>query len=43
MQQKICQRLGIDVEAAKHELKGFSGATDVSKLASELDDKLPNR
>src|ERR1700733_1151957 len=39
MQQKICQRLGVDVEAAKHELKGFSDATDVSKLASELEDK----
>jgi uncharacterized membrane protein len=42
MQQKICQRLGIDVEAAKHELKGFSDATDVGKLASELDNKLPD-
>jgi uncharacterized membrane protein len=41
MQQKICQRLGIDVEAAKHELKGFSDTTDMSKLASELDDTLP--
>jgi hypothetical protein len=31
MQHKICQRLGIDVEPAKHELKGFSHATDVGK------------
>src|ERR1700734_1786652 len=30
MQHKICQRLGIDVESAKRELKGFSDATDVS-------------
>jgi uncharacterized membrane protein len=43
MQQKICQRLGIDVESAKHELKGFSDATDVSKLASELEDNLPEQ
>jgi uncharacterized membrane protein len=43
MQHKICQRLGIDVESAKHELKGFSDATDVSKLASELEDKLPEQ
>ncbi len=43
MQHKICQRLGIDVESAKHELKGFSDATDVSKLASELEDKLPGQ
>ena len=43
MQHKICQRLGIDVESAKHELQGFSDATDVSKLASELEDKLPGQ
>ena len=43
MQHKICQRLGLDVESAKHELKGFSDATDVSKLASELEDKLPGQ
>src|SRR6202043_4102861 len=36
MQHKICQRLGIDVESAKQALKGFSDATDVSKLATEL-------
>jgi uncharacterized membrane protein len=41
LQHKICQRLGIDVESAKHALRGFSDATDVSKLASELEDKLP--
>src|SRR6202035_973883 len=38
MQHKICQRLGIDNESAKQELKGFSDATDVSKLASDLAD-----
>jgi uncharacterized membrane protein len=43
MQHKICQRLGIDVESAKQELKGFSDATDVSKLASDLEDKLPGQ
>jgi uncharacterized membrane protein len=41
MLHKICQRLGIDVESAKQALKGFSDATDVSKLATELEDKLP--
>lgn len=41
MQHKICQRLGIDVKSAQQDLKGFSDATDVSKLASELEDKLP--
>jgi uncharacterized membrane protein len=43
MQHKICQRLGIDVESAKQELKGFSDATDVSKLASDLEDQLPGK
>ena len=43
MQHKICQRLGIDVESARHGLKGFSDATDVHKLASELEDKLPGQ
>jgi hypothetical protein len=33
--------LGIDVDA-KHELKGFSDATDVGKLASDLEDRLPD-
>jgi uncharacterized membrane protein len=43
MQHKICQRLGIDVESAKQELKGFSDATDVSKLASDLEERLPGQ
>src|SRR5580700_10607794 len=42
MLEKLCQHSGIDMEAAKHELKGFSDATDVGKLASELDNKLPD-
>jgi hypothetical protein len=41
MQHKICQRLGIEGESAANELKNFADATDVSKLASELEDKLP--
>lgn len=43
LQHKICQRLGIDLGSTKDELKGFSDATDVSKLASELEDKLPGQ
>jgi uncharacterized membrane protein len=43
MRHKICQRLGIDVESAKHEQKGFSDETDVGKLASDLEDRLPDR
>src|ERR1700736_445429 len=41
MQHKICQRLGIEAGSTAHELKNFADATDVSKLASELEDKLP--
>lgn len=43
MQHKICEHLGIDVAEAKEELKGFRDATDVSKLASELEEKLPGQ
>jgi uncharacterized membrane protein len=42
MQHKICQRLGIEGGSTAQELKSFSDATDVSKLASELADKLPD-
>src|ERR1700694_3132138 len=42
MQHKICQRLGIEGGSTAHELKNFADATDVSKLASELEDKLPD-
>jgi len=42
MQHQICQRLGIEAGSTAHELKNFADATDVSKLASELEDKLPD-
>lgn len=41
MQQKICQHLGVDVSSSKPELQSFNAATDVHKLASGLEDKLP--
>jgi uncharacterized membrane protein len=43
MQHKICQHLGIDVDSALHKLKGFSDATDMNKLADELEEKLPEK
>jgi uncharacterized membrane protein len=43
MQQKICQHLGVDVGSSNPELQGFAAATDVHKLASELEDKLPEK
>jgi hypothetical protein len=35
--------MGVDVASSKQELQGFAGTTDVHKLASELDDKLPGK
>jgi uncharacterized membrane protein len=43
MQQKICKHIGVDVASSTSELQGFAAATDVHKLASELDDKLPEK
>src|ERR1700732_1461088 len=41
MLEKLCQHVGVDVASARHAVHGFSKATDVSKLASELEEKLP--
>lgn len=41
MLQKLCQHMGVNVDSSKQEVQSFSKTTDVQKLASELDDKLP--
>ena len=41
MLQKLCQHMGVNVVSSKQEVQAFSKTTDVSKLASELEDKLP--
>src|ERR1700723_3818691 len=41
MLQKLCEHVGVNVEASKQEIQSFSTSTDVHKLASELADKLP--
>jgi len=41
MLQKLCQHVGVNVDSSKQEVQSFSKATDVHKLASELEDKLP--
>jgi len=41
MLQKLCQHVGVDVDASKREIQSFSETTDVQKLASELQEKLP--
>jgi uncharacterized membrane protein len=43
MLQKICQHMGVNVDSSKQEVQSFSKATDVHKLASELEDKLPEK
>ena len=41
MLQKLCQHMGVNVDSSKQEVQSFSKTTDVCKLASELEDKLP--
>ena len=41
MLQKLCQHVGMNVDSSKQEVRSFSKTTDVHKLASELEDKLP--
>ena len=42
MLQKLCQHMGVNVDSSKQEVQAFSKTTDVHKLASELEDKLPD-
>jgi uncharacterized membrane protein len=42
MLQKLCQHAGVDVKADTPQVQGFSKVTDVEKLASELEEKLPS-
>jgi uncharacterized membrane protein len=41
MLQKLCRHAGVDVNSSNQQVKEFSEATDVQKLASELEEKLP--
>ena len=41
MLQKLCQHLGVNVDSSMQEVQSFSKATEIHKLASELEDKLP--
>jgi uncharacterized membrane protein len=43
MLQKLCQHLGMNVDSSRHEVQSFSKTTDVHKLASELEEKLPEK
>src|ERR1700719_3657813 len=41
MLQKLCLHMGVNVDSSKQEVQSFSKTTDVHKLASELEEKLP--
>ncbi len=41
MLQQLCQHAGVNVDSSKQEIQSFSKTTDVHKLASELEEKLP--
>jgi len=43
MLQKLCQHVGVDVKSATEQVQGFSKSTDVHKLATELEEKLPEK
>jgi uncharacterized membrane protein len=43
MLQKLCQHLGVDVKSSTQEVQGFSKTTDMHKLATELEEKLPEQ
>ncbi len=42
MLQKLCQHMGVNVDSSKQEVQSFSNTTDVHKLASEIEAKLPD-
>jgi uncharacterized membrane protein len=43
MLQKLCEHVGVNVDSSRQEVQSFSKATDVHKLATELEDKLPEK
>jgi uncharacterized membrane protein len=41
MLQKLCQHSGVDVKSATQQVQGFNETTDIHKLPTELEEKLP--
>jgi uncharacterized membrane protein len=41
MLQKLCEHMGVNVDSSVREVRLFSTATDVRKLAGDLENKLP--
>jgi uncharacterized membrane protein len=42
MLQKLCQLADVNMEASKQDVQSFSEATEIQKLASDLEKKLPD-
>jgi uncharacterized membrane protein len=43
MLQKLCQHMGVNVESSEQQVQSFTKTTEIHKLASELEDKLPDK
>ena len=43
MLHKLCEHMGVNVDASVHAVRSFSATTDVRKLAGDLEDKLPEK
>jgi uncharacterized membrane protein len=41
MLQKLCQHSGVNVDSSEKEVQSFSEATEIHKLASDLEKKMP--
>jgi uncharacterized membrane protein len=43
MLQRLCQHMGVNLDSSMQEVQSFTDTTDVNRLASELEDKLPEK
>ena len=43
MLQKLCQHMGVNVESSEQQVQSFTKTTEIHKLASELEDRLPEK
>ena len=43
MLQKLCQHMDVNVESSEQQVQSFTQTTEIHKLASELEDRLPEK
>jgi hypothetical protein len=43
MLQRLCQHMGVNVESSEQQVQSFTKTTEIHKLSSELEDKLPEK